>query len=104
MSLLRRIEGARPSTEAPEADPTASFSAVAPSRIPQVPGREPLRDAKMRIQNRVVSDLDPRLALTNQVEVRRQIEEMFNRIVEEEGLAPPRAAPGRLLAQLHAES
>jgi len=100
MSLLRRIESARPSTEAPEADPTASVSAVAPSRIPQVPGREPLRDAKMRIQNRVVSDLDPRLDLTNQLEVRRQIEEMFNRIVEEEGLALTRAERVRMLEQI----
>jgi pilus assembly protein CpaF len=112
MSLLRRIESARPSGEAPAAEPTTPVSPttpdnpLAPSRIPavpareQVPGREALRDAKTRIQTRVIADLDPRVDLSNQVEVRRQIEETFNGVVEEEGLALTRAERVRMLEQI----
>jgi pilus assembly protein CpaF len=113
MSLLRRIESARPSGEAAAAEPTTPGgpttpdAPVAPSRIPQVPaqvpGRESLRDAKTRIQTRVISDLDPRVDLTNQLEVRRQIEAIFNRVVDEEGLALTRAERVRMLEQISDE-
>jgi len=46
--------------------------------LPQVPVRESFRDTKFRIQQRVIADLDPKLDLSNQVEVRRQIEEIFS--------------------------
>jgi pilus assembly protein CpaF len=103
MSLLRRIESARPSGEAPAEDlmtPGAPAAPDAPSRIPQVPGRESLRDAKTRIQARVIADLDPRLDLSNQLEVRRQIEEVFSGVVDEEGLALTRAERVRMLEQI----
>jgi pilus assembly protein CpaF len=103
MSLLRRIESARPSGEAPAEDlttPGVPGAPVAPSRIPQVPGRESLRDAKTRIQTRVIADLDPRLDLSNQLEVRRQIEEVFSGVVDEEGLALTRAERVRMLEQI----
>jgi hypothetical protein len=64
----------------------------APPRIlTQVPHRESFRDAKFRIQNRVISDLDPKLDLATQIEVRKEIEEAFGRALDEEGLALTRA-------------
>ena len=68
--------------------------------IAQVPVRESFRDTKYRIQQRVISDLDPKLDLTNQVEVRRQIEEIFSIAVDEEGLALTRAERVRMLEQI----
>ena len=62
--------------------------------------RESFRDTKYRIQQRVISDLDPKLDLTNQVEVRRQIEEIFSIAVDEEGLALTRAERVRMLEQI----
>jgi pilus assembly protein CpaF len=59
-----------------------------------------MRDAKTRIQAQVVADLDPRLDLANQLEVRRQIEEVFNRAVADEGLALTRAERVRMLEQI----
>jgi pilus assembly protein CpaF len=53
----------------------------------QAPVRESFRDVKFRIQSRVIQDLDPKLDLSNQVEVRRQIEEIFGKVIDEEGLA-----------------
>jgi pilus assembly protein CpaF len=98
MSLLRRIESARPPTETPTGDAGAPGSTSA-ARI-AAPGRESLRDAKTRIQAQVVADLDPRIDLGNQLEVRRQIEEVFNRVVDDEGLALTRAERVRLLEQI----
>ena len=124
MSLLKRIERARPAAEgevqtpavqtpAPPADgppqppaetpgrPPAPPLAAAPSRFAgAMPARESFREAKFRVQNRLVNELDPKLDLSNQVEVRRQIEELFGKIADEEGLALTRAERVRMLEQI----
>src|SRR3954469_20208496 len=115
MSLLKRIESARPAAGEDRlpvpagsppggrdgAPPPSGNGAAAPSRlINQSAGRESFRDVKFRIQNRVISDLDPKLDLSNQVEVRRQIEEIFSKAVDEEGLALTRAERVRMLEQI----
>src|SRR6187431_390709 len=116
MSLLKRIESARPGASgAPAAPgtpgvpgsnlPTAPAggppSAPTPGRLTsQAPVRESFRDVKFRIQNRVIQDLDPKLDLSNQVEVRRQIEEIFGKVIDEEGLALTRAERVRMLEQI----
>jgi pilus assembly protein CpaF len=122
MSLLKRIERARPAAEgeaAPAAPsgpqvpvpapspgaPTAPPGAppgIAPGRpfLGALPARESFREAKYRVQNRLINELDPKLDLTNQVEVRRQIEELFGKIADEEGLALTRAERVRMLEQI----
>src|SRR4051812_5356106 len=111
MSLLKRIESARPgagpgSSPAP-AGPGAGSPAGPPAGAPnsarlmtQGPVRESFRDVKFRIQSRVIQDLDPKLDLSNQVEVRRQIEEIFGKVIDEEGLALTRAERVRMLEQI----
>src|SRR5512141_2636180 len=137
MSLLRRIESARPASDMPvvmPADPAAP--PAAPNRPPnqarpqaglervptpppanpaasgtgggittgrmlaQVPLRESFRDAKFRIQQRVISDIEPKLDLANAVEVRREIEEAFGRALDAEGMALTRAERTRMLEQI----
>jgi pilus assembly protein CpaF len=116
MSLLKRIESARPAgagdanlpvpsgqpgRDVQPEDGSGSPPAAASSRlVSQLPARESFRDVKFRIQNRVIQDLDPKLDLTNQVEVRRQIEEIFSRVIDEEGLALTRAERVRMLEQI----
>src|SRR3954447_9674664 len=110
MSLLKRIESARPGA-GPAAGPGvpavppgggASGPPSAPSQrlMTQAPVRESFRDVKFRIQSRVIQDLDPKLDLSNQVEVRRQIEEIFGKVIDEEGLALTRAERVRMLEQI----
>src|SRR5918993_1510282 len=117
MSLLKRIESARPGS-APEGAPAGApgtnlpapvggppaapppTSAASPRLVTQLPARESFRDVKFRIQNRVIQDLDPKLDLSNQVEVRRQIEEIFGKVIDEEGLALTRAERVRMLEQI----
>src|SRR5215213_3494610 len=116
MSLLKRIESARPAgsgderlpapTGQPASPPEGGGGApggapsAAPRLVTQLPARESFRDVKFRIQNRVIQELDPKLDLTNQVEVRRQIEEIFSRVIDEEGLALTRAERVRMLEQI----
>src|SRR4051812_22328359 len=112
MSLLKRIESARPgSAGAPGSAPVMPSgeppTAGGPPTVPttsrltsQAPVRESFRDVKFRIQNRVIQDLDPKLDLSNQVEVRRQIEEIFGKVIDEEGLALTRAERVRMLEQI----
>ncbi len=126
MSLLKRIERARPAAEGEAATPAvpsvvppasstgASQPPAPPTGAPPtppptapasrfsgaMPTRESFREAKFRVQNRLVNELDPKLDLSNQVEVRRQIEELFGRIADEEGLALTRAERVRMLEQI----
>src|SRR3990167_6238489 len=114
MSLLKRIESARPGQEpgaaqvpvpagpAGPAGPGGSPPAVPSTQrlTSQAPVRESFRDVKFRIQNRVIQDLDPKLDLSNQIEVRRQIEEIFGKVADEEGLALTRAERVRMLEQI----
>ena len=114
MSLLKRIESARPGAGPAPATPGVpapggpvtpggpSGAAPAPSQrlMTQAPVRESFRDVKFRIQSRVIQDLDPKLDLSNQVEVRRQIEEIFGKVIDEEGLALTRAERVRMLEQI----
>jgi pilus assembly protein CpaF len=127
MSLLKRIERARPAAEgeatpavpavpaaqAPEGQGGAQPPAPTPGGPPAppppsatsrfsgaLPARESFREAKFRVQNRLVNELDPKLDLSNQVEVRRQIEDLFGKIADEEGLALTRAERVRMLEQI----
>jgi pilus assembly protein CpaF len=111
MSLLRRIESARPGADgalptppvpvpAGGNTPSTGGGGASSRMLSQVPVRESFRDTKFRVQQRVISDLDPKLDLSNVVEVRRQIEEIFSRVVEEEGLALTRAERMRMLEQI----
>jgi hypothetical protein len=79
MSLLKRIESARPGAGPAPAAPglpvapggpagPGAPSAAPPQRLmTQTPVRESFRDVKFRIQSRVIQDLDPKLDLSNQV-------------------------------------
>ncbi|MGZ6341236.1 MAG: CpaF family protein, partial [Candidatus Limnocylindrales bacterium] len=114
MSLLKRIESARPGASgapgstapAPGSNLPAAPGGAPPNQATsgrltsQAPVRESFRDVKFRIQNRVIQDLDPKLDLSNQVEVRRQIEEIFGKVIDEEGLALTRAERVRMLEQI----
>ena len=109
MSLLKRIESARPGVgpgapggppSAPAGPPGATLGPAGQRLMSQAPVRESLREVKFRIQSRVIQDLDPKLDLANQVEVRRQIEEIFGRVIDEEGLALTRAERVRMLEQI----
>jgi pilus assembly protein CpaF len=120
MSLLKRIEHVRAGTTAaqelgvetitPEASAddftsqngpvVQALSSQAQRLIGQVTVRESFREAKFRVQAKVIAELDPKIDTRNVTLVRRQIEDVFGRIVEEEGLALTRTERLRMLEQV----
>jgi pilus assembly protein CpaF len=115
MSLLKRIERAQPGQDAdlkpvpagtpkpaPSGDGPGAPSGQGPIRpfAGGAPTRESFREAKYRVQNRLINELDPKMDLSNQVEVKRQIEDLFGKIADEEGLALTRAERVRMLEQI----
>jgi pilus assembly protein CpaF len=60
-------------------------------------------DLKNRIQNRLISELDPRMDLGNQEEVRRTVEETFASVLEAESIVLTRVERMRLFEAIAAE-
>src|SRR5581483_2255896 len=108
MSLLRRIEGQRPAGQQPVAPapgaPTPPPGAVTP-RAPAegplsqtaAPARDANRDVRFRLQTRIINNLDPRLDLSDAKAVRANIEDMFNKYLDEEGTVITRVERQKML-------
>ncbi len=60
-------------------------------------------DLKVRIQNKLIAELDPSLDINRKDEVRRQIQELFNSILAEENMVLSKAERQRLFEVVVAE-
>src|SRR5438309_1998631 len=111
MSLLRRIEGQRPSGQpaAPAAPgaptpPTPGQPPKAPAEGPLsqtvAPARDTNRDVRLKLQTRIINNLDPRLDLSDAKAVRSNIEEMFNKFLDEEGVVVTRVERQKMLESI----
>ncbi len=108
MSLLKRIEkgqGQEPTGEgAPDGpgDPSRTISArrSAPPRAMQ---QDTFYDLKVRVQNKLLAELDPSMDVSVTSEVRRTIEELFENILSEERIVLSRPEKRRLLEEIVAD-
>ncbi len=106
MSLLQRIEKSQHVPEQPTPGPDERATRLEDLRIRRMPaaeGRDPFRDLKNRIHDRLLAELDPKMDVTKTEEVRRQIEEMFDALLSQENRVLTRADRQRLLEQIVAE-
>lgn len=60
-------------------------------------------DLKIRIQNKLIAELDPSMDISRKDEVRRQIQELFNSILAEENMVLSKAERQRLFEVIVAE-
>ena len=60
-------------------------------------------DLKVRVQNRLIAELDPRMDLSNADEVRRTVEETFTSVLESEAIVLTRVERMRLFEAIAAE-
>jgi pilus assembly protein CpaF len=102
MSLLKRIGGSTPTTE-----PTPAGRPGAP---PPQPARhighavdENFNEIKGRVQNRLISELDPKMDLSNKVRVRKQVEEVFQSILDGESIVLTRSERQRMFESIEAD-
>ncbi len=104
MSLLKRIEGARPvGTPELAAPPSADGRPPhdnGPLTQSVAPARDGNRDLRVQLQTKIINNLDPRLDLSDVKAVRSNIEEMFNRYLDEEGVVITRVERQRMLDQI----
>src|SRR5512135_230864 len=110
MSLLKRIEQGK--SAQPTAAPTTTGGAppsliTTQTRRVVPPGvgsqKDTYTDLKTRVQNRLLSELDPSTDVTRTDEVRRTIQELFEQILNEENIVLSRPERARLFEQISAE-
>jgi pilus assembly protein CpaF len=99
MSLLKRIEKTQKPTE--EGSRMEALRARRPAIAPPV--RDQYFDLKSRIQEKLIAELDPKMDVTENAEVRRTIEEMYDNILAQEALILSRTERQRLFEQIVAE-
>src|SRR4051794_40445802 len=107
MSLLKRIGGTTPGApEGGSANPRGS-----PARAEMgkhgAPSREQddnnFVDMRSRVQNRLISELDPKLDLSNATKVRQQVEDIFNSILDSENVVLTRGERARMFESIAAD-
>jgi pilus assembly protein CpaF len=113
VSLLKRIEqgqSAHPQGPAGGGNPAAAGTTRLPPPIerkrPPTPGpgtRDTYYDLKARVQNKLLSELDPSMDVSQTADVRRTIEELFENILTEEKIVLSRPERRRLFEQIVAE-
>lgn len=112
MSLLRRIEqgqGKTPDEQKPQDGSPGESSRLATLQARRVsaPASKTQAgtyfDLKTRVQNKLLSELDPTMDISKTDEVRQNIQELFEQILNEENIVLSRPERARLFEQIAAE-
>src|SRR5436309_15709059 len=105
MSLLRRIEGARPGQpDQPQQPGSPQQPPKPPAEGPlsqsAAPGRDAQRDVRSRLQSRIINNLDTRRDLSDAKAVKSSIEEMLNKFIDAEGIVVTRVKRQRMVERI----
>jgi len=81
------------------------MSGIAARRVapPDVQQRNTYTDLKTRVQNKLLAELDPSMDVSQTIEVRQTIEDLFETILQEENIVLSRPERRRLFEQIVAE-
>ncbi len=109
MSILKRIQGDQ--TPNPPGGGKVPGGSTPPSPIPSrrvgTPSmpttQDTYQDLKVRVQNKLLSNLDSNMDVTRTAEVRRTIQELFEQILSEENIVLSRPEKARMYEQIAAE-
>ena len=107
MSLLKRIGGNTPG--ASEQAAVISRPGAARPEAPKLGGASRdhddsnFTDIRVRVQNRLISELDPKLDLSNATKVRQQVEDIFNSILDSENIVLTRGERARMFESIAAD-
>lgn len=108
MSLLKRIEQSQGSdgNESEQDDSSSRLGNLEARRVspPRKSGQdETYADLKVRVQNRLLAELDPSIDVSEVDKVRGTIRELFEQILSEESIVLSRQEKHRLFEQISAE-
>jgi pilus assembly protein CpaF len=104
MSLLKRI-GGTPGTPGNEStQPGARGPGTSrPETLKPSSQDENVNELKVRVQTRLLNELDPKMDLGNTVKVRQQVEEIFNSILDSESIVLTRSDRVRMFESIAAD-
>jgi pilus assembly protein CpaF len=110
MSLLKRLQQGETSSDQTTV-PGVEENVVKPSTLQArrvapptaVSQQDTFQDLKTRVQNKLLTGLDPAMDVSKTGEVRRQIQELFEQILNEENIVLSRPERSRLFEQISAE-
>jgi len=107
MSLLKRIGGTSAINE--QGVPTQGRSGgahVEVNRFASAPREHEdnaFTDIRSRVQNKLISELDPKLNLSDAAKVRQQVEDIFNTILDSENIVLTRTERVRMFESIAAD-
>jgi pilus assembly protein CpaF len=94
--------GSNPSTVLPRPTGRLAPNETPPNNRQATTGNE-FQDLKNRVQQKLIAELDPKLDLSKTEEVRRQVEDIFNEILDSENIILSRVDRARLFEAVAAE-
>jgi pilus assembly protein CpaF len=104
MSLLKRIGGNTPATESSHGTSSRPGAPPPPAARPGAHGvDDTFNEIKSRVQNRLISELDPKMDLSNKLKVRKQVEEVFQAILDGESIVLTRSERQRMFESIEAD-
>jgi len=109
MSLLKRIEQGQGANNAPDHGEDEGHSSLINIRTSRVASqgvssqKDTYTDLKVRVQNRLLAELDPSMDISKVNEVRNTIQELFEQVLAEENIILSRPERHRLFEQISAE-
>ena len=103
MSLLKRIEQNQQQPAPTETQSSKLQELRVKRSSPAVGSRDAYVELKNRIQQKLISELDPGMDITQTAEVRATIREMFETMLEEESIVLTRNEKRRLFESIVAE-
>ncbi len=108
MSILKRIQGTPSGNQnTPGTPPSQEQSSAQGARrvaAPNIPSaQDTYQDLKNRVQNKLISTLEPSTDPSKVAEVRRTIQELFEQILSQENIVLSRPERARMFEQIAAE-
>jgi pilus assembly protein CpaF len=107
MSILKRLQGNDTPTSPGPAGTDPLHNPGLQARRVSAPAtsaaQDTYQDLKTRVQNKLLSNLDPTMDVSKIIEVRRTIQDMFEQILNEENIVLSRPERARLFEQIAAE-
>jgi pilus assembly protein CpaF len=106
MSILKRIQGADSNTNSPPTNSGGVPPSLQTRRVTapaSTAAQDTYQDLKTRVQNKLLSGLDPGMDPSRTSEIRRTIQELFEQILNEENIVLSRPERARMFEQIAAE-
>jgi len=105
MSILKRLQGDETPTPAAQRNASSTSRPTTPGSqtAPRTPQQTTYQDLKRRVQNKLIATLDPKMDITRTEEVRNNIRDLYDQLLNEENIVLSKPERVRMFDQIVAE-